>query len=626
MYISDITIQGYRLFKEKISVPLNKGLTLLVGHNGCGKSTVVDALRVLVQEDEFARGVMRSDFHRPFNKPAKAAGADTIRIDCTLADLNDDDQTAYLPWLDANDQSKAYLHLEASNVEDYRGRIRRVLWGGSSRRGVFETELLDRIVCSYLPPLRDAEAKLDAYRGSRLARLVKKLCDTSKQQSLENEVRRQGDELVKQPIIIEANSLIRASIVDSIGQVLGQDALIQFSEVSFDRIVERLRLLFYPGLTGSADGGTTLTDKEYFRELSENSLGYNNLLYLATILAEMKAMKVQDASLRLLLIEEPEAHLHPQFQTRVLQYLGRAASSDGIQVVVTSHSPTIAAAAGLDMITVMSNTPYKGLSMTVVPINKCGLDSESKFFVERWLDVTKSTLLFARGVILVEGIAESLLMPELARRVLRDHGKTTLEDHGVSVINIGGVFFNHFMQLFAGQDLAGRSGDLAYVPIRCAGLTDCDPDKGEAPYPGHEAVSRNPQYKLISRLASNPNCRLFGNLKTFEYDLALEGANLNVMLEVYLGMLETDGPRRRDGEAFARIEWAVASFERKTNAAMWLLEHIESEKGRFSQRLAIHIEQNPNAQFSVPEYIQNAVLWAAAVGESPSGPRPEEVK
>ena len=55
MYLSEITIEGYRVFKEKTTINFNRGLNLLVGENGCGKSTIIDAIRILLNEDEYSR-------------------------------------------------------------------------------------------------------------------------------------------------------------------------------------------------------------------------------------------------------------------------------------------------------------------------------------------------------------------------------------------------------------------------------------------------------------------------------------------------------------------------------------------------------------------------------------------
>ncbi len=104
-----------------------------------------------------------------------------------------------------------------------------------------------------------------------------------------------------------------------------------------------------------------------------------------------------------------------------------------------------------------------------VPLSTCGLNDQSRRFVDRWLDVTKSNLLFSKGAILVEGIAEAIVIPELARIVLRQYGegRDTLDDYGVSVINLGGIYFKHFMQLFC--DVSDESTGQN-VPVRCAGL------------------------------------------------------------------------------------------------------------------------------------------------------------
>jgi len=112
-----------------------------------------------------------------------------------------------------------------------------------------------------------------------------------------------GINRLKETIIKEANDSIKKYLKESLGTVLGQDALIQFSEVGFNRIVERLRLLFYPKISAT-------TKSDLFRDIAENSLGYNNILYLATVLAELDALE--------------SANLKEQSEAK------------GIQIVVTS--------------------------------------------------------------------------------------------------------------------------------------------------------------------------------------------------------------------------------------------------------------------------------------------------
>lgn len=630
MHIKALTIEGYRHFGSPFALSLRKGLNVLLGENGCGKTTVIDALRELLAEDEYGRSALSpTDFHRPFEKDAKPVTA--IAIQATFGGLSDAESVMFLPWVIT--KTDALLTLRVENKLTKRGRYKRDTWGGASKGSVFEPELFDRLNCIYLPPMRDAEAKLREGKGSRLARLLKNLNPAieGKPAPLELEVQKFNQELAedKGKAIAVANEKIRSALLKAIGKVFGQDTTIRFSESNFNSIVESLRLFFFPQQFA---GGT----HDHFRDLEENSLGYNNLLYLATVLAELSATSKDDGGLRILLIEEPEAHLHPQLQILLLKYLESAAKDEGIQVVVTTHSPVLASAVSLDVITHLSVT-----GGTPVPLGTCGIDEPSLRFVSRWLDATKSTLLFAKAVILVEGIAEALLLPVLARIALRAHNDTvaqqkasdqkegapapklplppSLEDAGVAVINMDGIYFRHFMQLFCRLDGEPSSR----LPMRCAGLTDQDPpNKGEEegniieikPSPTNKVIGKNPALALIAPLGKTVTTRLFANdFKTFEYDLAMTGANMALMLSTAATVNTNNGHPEIAAALTARAaeDWkADDNWPRRADAAAELLRRIAEYKGEFAQVLAEKLAATPPPAFSVPVYIRRAVAWA----------------
>jgi putative ATP-dependent endonuclease of OLD family len=616
MYLSEISIKGYKVFNDECKVVLNPGMNILVGENGSGKSAVVDAIRLILFEDEYGRaGITETDFHRPITAATKSRGAKRIVIRTTFHSLNDSEQVAYLPWLDLADPAKAILNLAIENKEDGRGKFQRKMWGNESETGLFEWELLNRIACIYLPPLRDAEDKLKAFKGSRLARLLKNLrqqADPADMHPLEKKFAAFNKDLLRDDSIKTANAAIQENLKKAVGNVFGQDASIQFSEINFDRIVERLRLLFYPLLPAS---GTT-TELNMFRGLDENSLGFNNILYLATVLAELEGLNNDEVSHKVLLIEEPEAHLHPQLQIRLMQYLNLKAADDNIQIIVTTHSPTLASSIDIAALKVLT-VKKAGENPVFTSLAKCGFNKETKFFLERWLDITKSLLLFAKGVMLVEGIAEALVIKELAKFALKKLANdfpaksymNDLEEYGISIINLNGIYFRHFMTIFQGykKNANGTFVKTDFIPIRCSGLTDNDPDTAAVPTAAATSPGKNPQLYMINDLATHSTtCRLYSNLKTFEYDLAMEGNNLAIMSAVQLELVTTDKGIKKTLTAYSNTDWTLETDPTKAQAAYWLLNHID--KGDFAQALALRLTK-PGLTFSVPDYIVQAVKW-----------------
>jgi predicted ATP-dependent endonuclease of OLD family len=628
MHIDELKIEGFKTFQKPFCVQFNSGLNVVVGENGAGKTGIISAVRQLFVDSEAGRySVADQDFHLDF--AVGATRAKEFNITATFADLDKKEKLAFLNWEDANDKTVLNLHVQNRELS---GRHKRTLWAGKIKTTV-ESDTLELIRCIYLPPLRNAEEKLSNGPRSRLAKLLKTICrkdlvkheEDGTQHPLVAKVEQFNKELADSDdfAIKTANAHIIKSLQAAIGENFAQSTRIQFSESDFSRIVEGLRLLFFPDLSA--------TDEKQFRDLQENSLGFNNLIYIASILAELSlvssARDADNGYFHLLLIEEPEAHLHPQLQTRLLRYLSETAKNRSVQIIVTTHSTVLASVVPIDSIIHVACTPEP----IATALSACGLSQPSKDFINRWLDVTKSNLLFARGLLFVEGIAEAIVLPELAKEVLKGQpkGKNSLEDQGVSVINLNGIYFRHFMQLFCNID--PDHPNATNIPVRCAGVTDLDPAKTEKitlngkeetvdikPHDGYLKPGTNHALSLIQEIEKSEHARLFAGLyKTFEYDLAMEGNNIPSIASVLHDAWPTDGSKKARLLTLKdiNVDWSQSKPEDKADAAFDLLELIDDGdmgKGWFAQLLADQLA-NKKTSLAVPKYIEEAIKWSCGV-------------
>jgi putative ATP-dependent endonuclease of OLD family len=572
VHVTALRAAGFRNLSTTIE--LCHPLAVLVGENNAGKSNVIDALRAVLEPEAGPRArqwLREEDFTHDGH--GNRVGEE-LELEVRLGGLTKPEQARMVTCLSPKDgPGTAKLRIKAMIGPG--GRIQTQWFGGDSEQPDVERHARDAVRFVYLHPLRDAAGDLRPGRDNRLVPLIKALAP---EEHADHQKIIDAAELANQALdSIGAIVSARKHVADRLGAMTGhgrfaQQSTLAFEDPRFDRVVSALR--------------AKIGDLAAL-EMDENGLGYNNLLYMSVLLAALAAPQDEEPTLRVLLVEEPEAHLHPQLQDLLMRFLESEAVGE-TQVVVTTHSPNFASAARVERLTVLACGGDPARPEARVP-RDFGLKPKQLAYLHRFLDVTKASLFFARAVILVEGVAEQLLLPVFAERLGRP-----LATNGVAVINIGGVAFPPFTDLF-GKDK---------LPYRLAVISDSDAQPSEEEVEGEdEALS--PRAALLQKRAGD-NVHVSLAARTLEWDLAMAG-NGKLLLEALSEVMPVAGPKlARELEGKGDAEHADAILKRLEKSKI---------KGPFAQELA-ELVADPRRDFVVPTYLNDAIAW---VTEAPDG-------
>lgn len=673
MYIAKLAITNLRCFCQT-TIEFQPGINVILGENNAGKTALLCALRLVFDRSgrlrpdvpDFYQGI--DDFMKApkisITATLRSSPTDTIDDKALVATwltkldapweaqltyeffLPDEEVPAFIAACGAAPDRDQFFRVLEQFIPKY---VARTFAGLPENRLVAEPDALAKFDCHSVDAIRDVESELFAGTNPLLRTMLRQVLDHDANEAEILDRRRQFRTLTQDA---------RSNLTDR----MNLDALFELAKD-----------------TGAADGGTpilrdAIDEDDFIAALrlyidrapftvpaTHNGLGYNNLVYISLLLASLQfkasvPRRGQNAVLfPMLVIEEPEAHLHPSLQYKLLKYIQKRLSPEKTsrQVFLTTHSTHITAAAGLESIICLSLSEADGGVHVAYPARVFGESpggKASRNYVERYLDATKSNMLFAKGVIFVEGIAEQLLVPCLSQCIGRP-----IETHHVAVIAVGGVTFKHFLPLFgAGEDEPLRRYALRR-PVAC--MVDADPARKAKitnarrqkcwPYALHHDCTTY-DYFPVSGVVTNlqamqgrspGNIKICVGTKTLEYDLALSNAQLPLLVTpsceheadlhalaetptmvpaALQSLLEEDGTDTPDALA------ACSDIATHRFATCYLL-CAEGAKGEHAFVLERQLRENalkPEADrkpFVCPDYIKDAIHWTC-VFTTPEAP------
>jgi len=698
MFISKIIIHGFRNFPDN-EIQFNDGVNVIIGHNNAGKTSLLKAIGLIINNDA-SRRLEIDDFSKNARLLVLQAVPPKVTIQLIITqsaqeDLLSDDLVTVSNWLtslqppyeaqltyqfslpqeklsdyqlsmsEVTDKDQAWLTIKHEFLRFYSYRI---FGGDPALQSTADVDSLQKFDFQFLNAIRDVERDLFTGRNTMLREVFDFFMDyniKSVPDSVKSKIQKQKE--IKE---------LRRSFSAQAGELL---------EVLHTRMHDgKQEILAYASQTGATfnnakpDFDGTISDVDLYSALkliigydaldikipaTHNGLGYNNLIFMSLLLAKMQVnadgnyLGGNAKVFPVLAIEEPEAHLHPAMQYKFLKFLKDNRESRKVrQVFVTTHSTQITSAVSLDEIICLHNeqgTIHVGYPGKTFPSTAEG--KKAKAYVQRYLDATRSDMLFAQKVIFVEGLAEQLLLPTLAKYC----GKN-LEDYHTAIIPVGGRYFDHFLYMF--DTIQPHT-----LPKKVICLKDRDPERKKIAggknynncYPYlYDQDAANYVYQehisdKISAYALHPNIRFFGQNhtkgKTFEYEICLENvqstilitnsvknkAELSNLLQLYKDQKPIDEfiEELRSSDENQFIESAILALsdsswtdddKKKAIIASRYLASIG--KGENALELANILEENfklpvsatsanpaillkQRETFIVPHYIQDSIAW-----------------
>lgn len=612
MYINKLSIKNYRNFSS-LELDLQP-FTLIIGENNIGKTNLLNAIGLIFSQeitifkkrfleiDDFNYDIVKSFKENIANKliPESSVILPIVKIEVYLTDFTIEQESIVADWCINRGLSEAKIvyefspqvsfkkdewvqkqrtkeNLDWQNIDFPIDAYEYTIYGGDDTSNRCDLYFLRMLKMEFLDALRDAKKELVANSDNRLLYKILNRKELSNYDTIKGILGSLNDEIKTNPnlseIKTEVNTLLdKVSLADA---NTNNEIDFDFTSPETSEILKKLSLTY---------GSNPIS-------VERNGLGKNNLLYISLLLSQIIAeekMKVEQkirdfTAFRLIAIEEPEAHLHPNLQNHLAENIESIGKGEKhLQVVLTSHSSHITSKLSLANTLILFKNNNKIESHYILKGLDTNKDKESINYLAKFLDATKSTMFFSRKLILVEGITEQLLMPKFFDKVTGN----TLEKENCTVVNVNGIALEHFLKVI-------KNGFF----VKCVVFTDSDEDK--------KTKNRAPNLKI--EYDSSQILIQITDKTTFEKDLIesnkevtkeTSGKNENVLLDI----LEKIKAKTRTSHNITKYRSDLTS---DIDTEDFFLE-IKNYKSEFAFNLLDKMNED-SSKINVPTYIQNGL-------------------
>lgn len=641
MHISKVSLVNYRNFKNAEFI-FRKGTNTIIGENGSGKSNVFRAMRLLLDgnmvqqanrldEDDFNRTIgdwrghwiiisiqfdeidpdeaiqslfVHGSGDMKTSKPVTKATYNLYfrpksSVRSQLAELKLGDKVGLKKILDSltirEHYESVYIGKSTADFSDLRaytelvGDFDKVIFPAEMDQLKFgirippQLSIARELSFTFIQALRDVVSDFHSNRTNPLLTLLKRKSEEIKEsdyEAISQKIKDLNEAIEKLDDVQDIRKDIHDTMKEAVGENYALNSLSIQSGLSeeTDRLLQSLKLFI------SEPGDS----KEL--AIHELSLGGANLIFLTLKLLEYKYSTKRDTFANFLVIEEPEAHIHTHIQKTLFDKV----NFDNTQIIYSTHSTYISEVCNIESMNILAR---KGEFAEVYQPAK-SLDSKQVGKLARYLDSVRSNLLFAKGVILVEGDSEEILIPILVKKVFG----ITLDELGISLINIRSTGFENVSCLFHNERIRRKCAIITDSDAAIVDITIEEDDSEDVIYEKKSAAKAEElgeeRKKKIDEISKdNDWIKGFYADHTFEIDFVPgnETEIIDTLPEVYL---------RSSTRDIAEEEIDNIDIKVYGKRILTIANHIG--KGWF----AVLLSDKVSFSSIIPEYIVKAIVFA----------------